>query len=222
MNRTNQHTKPGEFFAPVLPAPKFQMTVGTARAKSLRTQRRNTIERVKNGDGKTIKMLGIVADTANMTDDEIAKLVPPLPNAYKGIDLADIVDLRKRGLSHGAIAKVLGCSKRNIQIRLKSIVDEVDKVDSFKSHRGDLLALHQKRLLDSINKGAIDKAGLRDRVLAFGVLYDKEMHATGKGAIGDGKIQIEIINFAGASQTGRVRITAPPATEAEGDHPDSM
>ncbi|PIV86718.1 hypothetical protein COW49_03850 [Candidatus Kaiserbacteria bacterium CG17_big_fil_post_rev_8_21_14_2_50_51_7] len=69
-----------------------------------------------------------------------------------------------------------------------------------------MLAIHQKRLLDSLDKATINKAGLRDRVLAFGVLYDKEMREV-KGEEG-GRLEINIINFAGASQSGQVRIMA--------------
>jgi len=121
----------------------------------------------------------------------------------KGIDLADIVDLRKRGLSYAAIAKTLGCTKRNVVIRLKGVMKELDGIEEFKSYRGDILAVHQRRILDTITKGTIKEAGLRDRVIAMGVLFDKERIATGK-TTGGGDLTINVINYSGAAQSGQI------------------
>jgi hypothetical protein len=188
----------------VLP-PKFQMTTRT----HLNISTRGAIKK----RAETLKLMNIVPDSANLTDEEIGMLAPPMPNAAKGIDIADIIDLRKRGLSHGAISKVLGCTKKNIQQRLKDVAREVDRIENFKTYKGDVLAIHQKRILDSLDKGTINKAGLRDRVLAFGVLCDKEEKITGKTA-GSKGVQINIINYAGASQTGQVtRVEINPGAE---------
>ena len=194
---------PGTARAREGPPPKFQMSTRTHLTKSLTRSRKVLMKRAKAGDAKAAKMLGIGASTADMTDEEIGAIVPPLSNAAKGIDLADIIDLRKRGLSHGAIGKVLGCTKKNIQKRLRWASNEVDRIENFKTYKGDVLAIHQRRILDSIDQGTIKKAGLRDRVLAFGVLHDKEKMITDKGE-GKGQLQINIINYAGASQSGQV------------------
>lgn len=198
--------RPGTARTREVPPPKFQMSPMTHVTKSLVKSRAALMKRACAGEGGAAKLLGIVPDTANLTDEEIAALAPPLPNSAKGIDIADIVDLRKRGLSHGAIAKVLGCTKKNVQRRLRAVGHEVDRIENFKTYRGDVLAIHQKRILDTLNPTVIGKAGLKDRVIAMGVLFDKERQITGKA---DNKgLQINIINYAGASQTGQItRVT---------------
>lgn len=139
----------------------------------------------------------------------------PHSNAHKKIDIVDIVDLKKRGLSPGAAAKVLGCSKYNVQKRYKKIETEVAELGNFKELRADILAIKQKRIINAIDKNCIQKASLRDKVISFGVLYDKERLERGKGLEEKG-IKIEIINFAGASSTGQgiaTKVTFVPQEE---------
>lgn len=96
------------------------------------------------------------------------------------IPLETIIALRKRNLTYTQIAKTLGCSKMNIQERLKKIHNEIERVDDFKKHKADILAIHQNRLISSITPEVIEKAGLKDRAIAFGVMYDKERLERGK------------------------------------------
>jgi len=134
-----------------------------------------------------------------------SKLPAPLPNKPKGIDIADIIGLIKTGLSAGQAAKVLRCSKRNIQCRFRKVAEEVEKVGGFKEHRADVLAIHQRRILNSITPFNLQKANLKDKTVAFGVLFDKEKIEVGKGSVGGG-IKIEIVNFAGASGGGEGKV----------------
>jgi len=47
-------------------------------------------------------------------------------------------------------------------------------VNRYKSHRADILAGMQEKLMNSITKADIKKAPMRDKVVSVGILYDKE------------------------------------------------
>ena len=94
--------------------------------------------------------------------------------APKGIPLEKIIKLRSKGLSLKEVANVLGCSEANISLRLKDHLDDLDALDDFKQVRGDTLALYQRKLINSLNTGDIQKASPYQRVGMFGILYDKE------------------------------------------------
>jgi len=117
------------------------------------------------------------------------------------------VDLRKRGLTFPEIAKVLDCSATNAMNRLRRFEKEFGDVDTYVSNRSKILAMHQKRVLDSITPDNLKKAGLRDKTVAFGVLFDKEKVESGKGPGGAGGLKIQILNFAGASNGQEPKVT---------------
>jgi hypothetical protein len=144
-------------------------------------------------------------ETSAVTVDNLDETLKSMPaewtNKPKHIPIEVILALRKRNLSHRQIGQILKCSKRNVQHRLNSIITEADLIPEFKKHRADILSMHQKRILNSISKKAIEKSSLKDKTIAFGVLFDKEKIETGKMP-GD-KVSIRIINFAGAANGGQ-------------------
>ena len=137
--------------------------------------------------------------------EEITKNLPDKPpTAAKGIDMGEIIELRKKGLSFEDIGKVLGCTGESARVRFRRIEKEINNVARYKEFRSDILAIHQKRILDNISPEDIKKASLKDKTIAFGVLFDKEKAQDQKGPVGG--IKIEIINYAGASDTGEGKI----------------
>ena len=95
-------------------------------------------------------------------------------SAPKGIPLEKIIKLRAKGLSLEEIAGALGCSIANISIRLKDHMEDLDALNDFKEAKADTLALYQRKLINSLNTGDIQKASPYQRVGMFGILYDKE------------------------------------------------
>ena len=97
------------------------------------------------------------------------------PNETKDIiPIAKLLALRKKKLSYEQIGKIVGCSKVNVWERLQPYIDEIESLDSYKDNRADLLAIVQHRLVNTLNPTTIEKMSPRDRVLAYGILYDKE------------------------------------------------
>jgi len=101
--------------------------------------------------------------------DELPK---PAPQTNKHIPIETILDLRRKKLSCSQIACIVGCCKQNIQQRLKD--SGLEHLETHKKYRADILALKSREILESIDTADIKKAGLRDRVIAYGTLYDKE------------------------------------------------
>jgi len=111
---------------------------------------------------------------------EITPSLIPNIRANKNIPIEAIIELRQKNLTVNQIAKILGCDHSNIVRRLQSISNEIDLTHSYKKNRADILAFHQRRIIQSITPADLKKAGLRDKIISAGVLYDKERLETGQ------------------------------------------
>jgi len=98
----------------------------------------------------------------------------------KYIPIELIIDLRKKHLSASQIAKIVGCSKPNIVQRLHRACLSLDLTDRYRKNRAEVLGNLQRRISQSITDADLTKAGLRDKVISMGVLYDKERLETGQ------------------------------------------
>jgi len=98
------------------------------------------------------------------------------------IPISKILDLRVKNpnMSIRQMGKVLGCSHANIIKRLEPYREEIEALPSFKKNRGDMLAMVQNKLLNSVTIEDIKGASLLQKLSAFGILYDKERLETGQ------------------------------------------
>lgn len=101
-------------------------------------------------------------------------LVPKAQTGPKHIPLELLIDYSKKNLSDTDIAKLVGCDRSNINRRLKGIREETQGLSLYKRHRADILAMMQRRLLNSLTVSEIKEMSGRDRVVSYGILYDKE------------------------------------------------
>jgi len=108
--------------------------------------------------------------------NELIKIPDELPEApiqtNKDIPIELLISLRQRKLTIQEIAKIAGCSHQNVHARLEKT--GLKDLDLHKKNRADIIALKSREILQSIDAADIKKAGLRDRVIAYGTLYDKE------------------------------------------------
>ena len=101
-----------------------------------------------------------------------------LPDINKTIDdvipISKIIELRKRGLTYKEIGNILGCTRQNIELRLRPFKAEIEALPSFKEQKADVLAVFQQKILNSLTPGDIKSMPVGSRLTGFGILYDKE------------------------------------------------
>jgi type I restriction-modification system DNA methylase subunit len=90
------------------------------------------------------------------------------------IPISRIIELRKRGNSYKEIGKILGCTKQNVDLRLRPFKAEIEALESFKEHKADVLGVYQQKLLNSLTDSDIKRMPPGSRLTGFGILYDKE------------------------------------------------
>lgn len=72
------------------------------------------------------------------------------------------------------IAEKINTSEALVTQVLERYGLERNTVESYKNHRGDILAGLQDKILQSINEDAIKGMPVGQRVMSYGILYDKE------------------------------------------------
>jgi hypothetical protein len=111
----------------------------------------------------------------NIGKEVFGGAVPEVLEPYqKGININELIDLRKRGLSYSRIAQAVGCSDTNVKQRLAPFKDAIDGLKSYKENRADIFAIHQQRVLENVTTEKLQKAQLNTLMPALGILYDKE------------------------------------------------
>lgn len=91
----------------------------------------------------------------------------------KNIPIETLIDLAEtKKLSHSQIGKIIGCSAPNVTQRLQRA--GITTLGNYKSNRADVIALVGKQILSSISDEDIKKASLNQKVVSYGILYDKE------------------------------------------------
>ena len=88
--------------------------------------------------------------------------------------------MKNPNMSARQMGKVLGCSHVNVIKRLEPYREEIEALPTFKKNRGDIFALVQSKLLNSVTCEDIKGASLLQKLSAFGIMYDKERLETGQ------------------------------------------
>jgi hypothetical protein len=91
--------------------------------------------------------------------------------------------LRYPELSKNQIAKRVGCDPANVhRVLARFLGDDISEEDhiTFREHTAEILSRSKHRILKSVSDADIANASLRDRMVAFGILHDKEQVLLGK------------------------------------------
>lgn len=115
------------------------------------------------------------------------------------ISLEEMVDLRRKGVSLAQIGKMAGISRQAVAQRLERSGLDPSEIARFRKDKSLILHGKQKLLLDHIDAEAVKKMAPRDRVLSFGILYDKGKLEDGGSVPGSVNITL-IAERAAASQ----------------------
>ena len=97
------------------------------------------------------------------------------------LDLEKVLTMRQRGLSLNEIGKIVGVSKQAVSQYLKRQGVDIEEIEHFRKNKAVILHGKQKMILDQIDNAQIKKMSPRDKVISFGILYDKAKIEEGKG-----------------------------------------
>ena len=96
------------------------------------------------------------------------------------LDTETMIDLAEMGLTQKEMADEVGCSQPTISNRIVKIQKEQAVLLQYRSLQSLQLTSLQARVLEAITKEKINEAPLRDLVVAFKILKDKELVLEGK------------------------------------------
>lgn len=91
-----------------------------------------------------------------------------------------IIDVMETGMTLKEGAEVLGCSKETLAKRIAKIQNEQGILLKYRQLQSLHLTQLQSRILEAITPDKIATAELKDLVLAYKVLKDKELNLDGK------------------------------------------
>lgn len=110
----------------------------------------------------------------------------------KGIDLEEMIRLRKKGLSYAEIGKLCNCSSTNVYLRLNRYADDIEELEEWKASRADIYASKVKLVLSKIRESTLDKCSGKDLAIISGILHDHELKERGIGNTGPNNITLVI------------------------------
>jgi hypothetical protein len=97
--------------------------------------------------------------------------------------IEEIADLRGKGVSLAQIARMRGVSRQAIAQTIKRHGIDAGEIESFRKARPAVLAAKQRLLLDGITTETVKKMSGRDKLVGFGILYDKERLELGESTM---------------------------------------
>ena len=135
------------------------------------------------------------------------------------LDLEKVLTMRQRGLSLNEIGKIVGVSKQAVSKYLKRQGVDIEEIEHFRKNKAVILHGKQKMILDQIDNAQIKKMSPRDKVISFGILYDKAKVEEGKGFGAGQGLWVNIVAASHATDPVKTAITvdATPATDGEGE-----
>lgn len=111
---------------------------------------------------------------ASLEDEQTSKF------ARKNIPIELLIKYSKKGFSYQEIANQVGCDRTNVIRRFQHCGFTPEKLEAYKTHRGDILAETQRQILSHLTPAKLEKATAYQSVGMLGILYDKERVEEGK------------------------------------------
>jgi exopolyphosphatase/pppGpp-phosphohydrolase len=125
-------------------------------------------------------------------------------NNPKGTDIKAVIAMAQGGLPVGKIATLTDTNHSNISQILKRYDIKTESLEAYKAHRADILAGKQERLIESLTDSDIKNMSARDRVMSYGILYDKERIERGHSSEGKPLVIINRISVGTGLREGQV------------------
>jgi hypothetical protein len=99
---------------------------------------------------------------------------------HKDIPIGALIDYHEKGLSTRQIAKLVGCSNSNVYDRLIRSGYNLAHQKAFNDNKPKVLSFIHEKIVNNITDEEIKKTSFRDKVVALGILVDKEQLLLGK------------------------------------------
>lgn len=90
--------------------------------------------------------------------------------------------LGKTNLTHDEIAEMVGLDRSTISKMLKRFNVHKEELETFRGEKADAMAVVQREILNNVTVEEIKKAPLQVKMMAFGVLFDKERLERGQSS----------------------------------------
>jgi hypothetical protein len=106
---------------------------------------------------------------------------PVLPSEcrMKNIPMEIILKYHNAGLTHGEIAKLVGCSEGNIKQRLRHVDNDPEATQHFQTHKSGVLGGLERRL-SSLTDAEVKEMSPLQRLTGFGIVFDKKRLVDGQ------------------------------------------
>ena len=105
---------------------------------------------------------------------DVNSLPLTINRSQKGIPEEILITLRRKKLSYSQIAKIVGCSKPNVLVRLRGKCEEIELAEEFRRNKADIFNLHQYRISKSITPADRQKAGLLEKTKSICFFHNQE------------------------------------------------
>jgi len=126
----------------------------------------------------------------------------------KLIPIESIIEYAEREppLSYQEIADLVGCSKSNVFNRLQSVGYSRLNRKNYEKNRTATLQFLQSKILNSIDEYDLNEASLYHKVIATGILYDKERLESGKSTANISVLEVQgtIADLVRTSKQGNI------------------
>ena len=120
----------------------------------------------------------------------------PHPKSPKNTPFEDLLKLKQKypQISQRHLGKLVGISRTAIGMMFERHgynweSGQFAALEEYQNHKADVLAIKQIEVLQGMTSEDIKKAGLRDKVVAFGILHDHERLERGQST---GAIEVNI------------------------------
>jgi len=90
------------------------------------------------------------------------------------------------------IAKLADCDHSNVVRTLQRYEIDHTNVEAFKEHRGEILAGMQERIIKSITEADIKAMPVGQRLMGFGIIYDKERLERGQSTSNSVNLNVDV------------------------------
>ncbi len=98
----------------------------------------------------------------------------------QSFDFNKACEMRTDGKSYKEIAEFFGVQIETVKNHLYGHFKEDKELEAFKNNLAEHLTKKEKAILDSIDDDTIRSATLKDRILSYGIIFDKRRLEEGK------------------------------------------